>query len=175
MISSRTKNENYLAYLVFEIIMVGAITFIGTALIVFYGLGKSDSRGNTNRLDYLFDHPVVFAAICLVPTFIALGCLLYFRNRNYIVGYHFDHHNKLLTLEYRGLRKKSLRTVEVPFGAFYALPFQERKVLSNQPAKGKSIMIGDKNLQLDFVTNNFIWEQQPREKLGFLEELGRVM
>lgn len=175
MISSRTKNENYLAYLFLEIIMVGVITFIGTALIVFYGLGKSDSRGNGHKLDYLFDNPLVFGAICLVPTFIAVGFLLYFRNRNYIVGYHFDHHHQLLTLAYRGLRKKSLRTIDVPFGAFYTQPFRERKILTNQPAKGTSIILKENQLQLDFVTNNFIWEQQPREKMGFLEEVGRVV
>ncbi|MES2556110.1 MAG: hypothetical protein V4604_08165 [Bacteroidota bacterium] len=174
MITSRTKNENYLAYLLLEIIMVGVITFVGMAIIVFYSLGKSDNRRNTDRLEYLFDNPVVFGALCLIPTLIAVGFLLVVRNRNYIVGYQFDHENKLLTLQYRGLRKKSLRTTEVAFNAFYSQPFRERKVLTNQPSKGTSIILKDQNLQLDFVVNNFIWEQQPRERVGFLEELGRV-
>ncbi|HLP56621.1 MAG TPA: hypothetical protein VK151_16410 [Fluviicola sp.] len=172
MITSRTKNENYLAYLFFEILMVGVITFIGTALIVFYSTGRSDTRHDTRKLDYLFDNPFVFGIICLIPALIAVAFLLYFRNRNYIVGYRFDHQNKLLMLEYRGLRKKSLSTIEVGFDHFSIKPFTERKIFANQPLKGTSIMVADKNLQLDFVTNNFIWEKQPRERVAFLEELG---
>ena len=174
MISSKTKNENYLAYLFLEIIVVGVITFIGTGFILFYTIAKTDTSGNTRRLQYLFDNPLVFGAICLAPTLIAVGFLLHVRNRNYIVGYLFDTQNKLLRLEYRGLRKKSLTTIEVALNAFSSKSFQERKVLTNQPYKGRSILIADSKLQLDFVVNNFIWEEQPREKVFFLEELERV-
>ncbi len=174
VIASRTKNENYLGYLIFEIIFVGAITFIGTGLLVFNGLGRSDVRNDHKNLDDLFENPLLFALICLLPALLAVGSLLYYRNRNYIVAYLFDEATKKLTLQHRGILSKKINQISIPFEEIESNDFSERKIFVNQTYKGKSIQKKGENPKLDFVTNNFIWEKQPREKLYFLEELDRM-
>ena len=174
MTSSKTKDENYLAYLIMEIIMAAVITFIGTALVVFYITGKSDVRKKTDQLEYLFDNPLIYGAICILPALLAVTSLLYFRNRNYIVGYQFDDDSNTLFLKYRGLVNKVSKDIAIPYNEVRTKDFSERKVLFNQTYKGKSVLIEGNKLKLDFVTNNFIWEEQPREKIRFLEELARI-
>lgn len=174
VITSRTKNENYLGYLIFEIIFVGAITFIGTGLLVFNGLGRSDVRNDHKNLDDLFENPLLFALICLIPAAIGVGSVLYFRNRNYIIGYLFDDTSKQLTVQHRGILSKKINQISIPFEEIESNDFSERKIFVNQTYKGKSIRKKGEKIKLDFVTNNFIWEKQPREKLYFLEELARM-
>ena len=174
MTRSKTKNENYLGYLILEIIMVTVITFMGVAFVVFYATGKSDSRSKTQNLKSLFDNPFVFGIICTLPALLAVGSLLFFRNRNYIVGYLFDDHSNQLLLEYRGILTKGSKEIRIPYDEICTKDFNERKILFNQTYKGKSVIIEGKKLKLDFVTNNFIWEDQPREKVHFLKELERI-
>lgn len=174
MITSRTKNENYLGYLILEIIMVAVITFLGTAFLVFYLAGRSDNRNKTHRLEYLFDHPAIFGLICIAPAILAIGSVLYFRNRNYIVGYAFDDDTKILKISYRGVLSKTIKQVTLPYEKLETVPFSEKKVLFNQAYKGIRILMKEQELKLDFVTNNFIWEKQPRERVYFLEELKRI-
>lgn len=174
MISSRTKNENYFGYLILELIMVSVVTFLGTAIIVFYSLGRSDARGKTNHLESTFGNPWIFSIICVTPALIGVCSLLYFRNRNYITGYLFDDSNSTLTLSYRGINNKVNREIQLNYTDIYTQQFSEKKFLFNQAYKGTRIVLEDKKLALDFVTNNFIWEKQPREKVHFLEELYRI-
>ena len=172
--TSKTKNENYLCYLILEIIMVTIITFIGVAFVVFYFLARSDSRHDSKNLQYLFDNPWMYGLICSLPALLAVALLLIFRNRNYIIGYHFDDESNTLVLKYRGLVNKSLKDTNVPYRAINIQDFSEKKFLFNQTYKGKSIVMKNANLTLDFVTNNFIWEDQHRERIHFLHELERI-
>lgn len=174
MTISKTQSENYLGYLILEIIMVMVITFLGVAFIVFYALGRADSKGKSHFLEYLFDHPLIFGVICILPAIVAVASLLYFRNRNYIVGYLFDDESAQLTLKYRGILNKSAKLICIPYEKLRTKQFSERKLLFNQTYKGKRIFMNHMNLNLDFVSNNFIWEEQPREKISFLEELERI-
>ena len=174
MITARTKNENFLHYLIMEIIMVAVVTFIGVAFMIFYFSGRSDNRTNTNKLQYLFDHPFIFFLLCFLPVVVGVSFLLYFRNRNYIVGYLFDHDKKLLSLLYRKISNKHLYTMDISFQDVLISDFNERKILFNQTYKGKTLKTQGTNQQLDFVTNNFIWEEDPRKKMDFLEELYHI-
>lgn len=174
MTTSKTKNENYLAYLILEILMVAVITFLGVAILVFYTTGKSDTRSKTQKLEYLFDNPLIFASICILPTLLAVAALLYFRNRNYIVAYLFDDNLDHLLLKYRGLVNKTSKDISIPYEEVWSRDFSERKFLFNQTYMGKRVIIERQDLKLDFVTNNFIWEEQPREKIHFLKELERI-
>lgn len=174
MITSKTQNENYFGYLILEIIMVTVITFLGVAFIVFYGLGRADTRSKSNHLEYLFDHPFIFGLICLLPAILAVASLLYFRNRNYIIAYLFDDESAQLTLKYRGIINKSAKLICIPYDKIRTKEFSEKKLLFNQTYKGKRVFIDHMNLKLDFVSNNFIWEEQPKEKVAFLQELERI-
>jgi len=174
MTSSKTKHENYLGYLILEIIMVTIITFIGVAFVVFYFIGKIDSKQNSRNLQYLFDNPWMYGFICFLPALLAVALLLVFRNRNYIIGYHFDDESNMLVLKYRGLANKALKDISVPYREINTKDFSEKKFLFNQTYKGKSIVMKNANLTLDFVTNNFIWEDQPRERIHFMQELERI-
>lgn len=174
MITSKTKNENYLGYLTLEIIMVTVVTFLGSAFIVFYVLGKSDSRRKTQNLEYLFNHPYIFGFICILPALLAIGFLLYFRNRNYIVGYLFNQTSKQLVISYRKILTKTKYTINLTYDEIEIKDFNEKKILFNQAYKGKRIIDTVTDLNLDFVVNNFIWEEQAREKIHFLREINRI-
>ena len=174
MITSKTKNENYFGYLILEIIMVSVVTFLGTAIIVFYSMGKSDARAKTHNLESTFGNPLIFSIICFTPVVIAVFSLLYFRNRNYIVGYSFDDIHSKLTLTHRGILNKVNHEIQINYHDIVTQQFSERKILFNQAFKGVRIHIENKKPVLDFVTNNFIWEEQPREKIHFIEELNRI-
>lgn len=174
MITSKTKNENYLGYLILEIIMVTIITFMGVAFVVFYFTGRIDSRHDSRNLQYLFDNPWMYGFICFLPALLAVVLLLVFRNRNYIIGYYFDDESNMLVLKYRGLVNKALKDISVPYSDVNTKDFSEKKFLFNQTYKGKSIVMKNANLTLDFVTNNFIWEDQPRERIHFMHELERI-
>ncbi len=174
MITSKTKNENYFAYLIFEIIIISVITFVGAGIVVFYLTGKVDTRTKTNYLAFLFENAFIFGLICLLPAVVAVIILLYFRNRNYIIAFQFDDPSKSLLLQYRSLRNKVPIEICIPYNEVNTIDFNEKKFLFNQTYKGKSFCIPGKSLKLDFVTNNFIWEEQPREKTFFLQELVRL-
>lgn len=174
MTTSKTKNESYFGYLILEIIMVAIITFLGVAFAVFYLTGKSDTRRKTNNLEYLFDNPIIFGLICILPALLAVALLIYFRNRNYIIGYQFNDLTNTLILKYRRLVNKVAQEISIPYTEIHLKEFNERKFLFNQTYKGKSFRIKENKLKLDFVTNNFIWEDQPREKIHFLHELERI-
>ena len=173
MIRSHTNNENYMSYLVMEIFIVAIITFISTAIIIFYTGLRSDVRRDTTNLESLLNNPFFFMAVCLIPAIIAIIALLYFRNRNYIVGYLFDDDKKTLTIEYRSLRKK-LKRISIEYQNLTIKKFQEKKILVNQTYKGSRIVTSNNQLKLDFITNNFIWEKQTRDKVNFVDELKRL-
>jgi hypothetical protein len=69
---------------------------------------------------------------------------------------------------------KALKDINVPYSEVNTKDFSEKKFLFNQTYKGKSIVMKNEKLTLDFVTNNFIWEDQPRERIHFIQELERI-
>lgn len=154
--------------------MVAIVTFLTVMIIAFYGIGKSDNRNHTQKLSYFFDNPFVFALFGLIPTTIAIVALLYFRSRKYIVAFHFDDEQKELTVAYRGLMSKKIETKIIPYANLMIKEFKERKILFNQPYSGISILQLENNTTLDFVSNNFIWEQQPRERVYFLQKIEEI-
>lgn len=176
MTSSRTKSENYINYLIFEVFLSFLITFLGVAIIVFYFAGRSDNRRDTQNLETLFDSPFLYISICAIPALIAVTFLLYFRNRNFIVGYQFDEKKRVLSLLIRGLKKSSLRTVDVDFKNVSVHDLRERKFLFNARYEGLTLTVVDtKSIKYDFVANNFIWEEQIRERVYFLKEAKRKL
>lgn len=177
MTVSKTRKENYLGYLLFELVMVFALTFVATGVIVFYLTGKSDLRKydhkiTGNKLETLTDNPLLFAAICLVPALIALSFVVYYRNRNYIVGYQFDAERSELSLLVRNLTSKGLQTILIPYASVAVRKFTERKILFNARYQGIRITFSGKHY--DFVTNNFIWETQPRERIAFVQQTDSI-
>lgn len=174
MINSRTKNENYLGYLIVECIMVAVITFIGVGFALFFGSGKSDNRTGGHLLEYLFDHPLLFGFLCITPAIIGISFLLYFRSRNYIVGFFFDDQMSELTIKYRGILSRNVAELKIPYAEMKVQDFNERKILFNQTYKGKRVRLANNQKAFDFVTNNFIWEKQPRERVFFLEQINRI-
>ena len=154
--------------------MVSVVTFLGVAIVVFYLVGKSDVRSNSNKLEYLFDHPFIFAMICFAPVLISIAFVCYYRKRNYIVGYHFDDDLNVLQIVYRGISAKNSSSVAIVYQDLQTTKFSERKMLFNPTYQGIRINSKSQALKLDFVTNNFIWEEQPRERVYFIEELERI-
>jgi heme/copper-type cytochrome/quinol oxidase subunit 2 len=154
--------------------MLAIITFLGVAFVLFYFVGRTGSNSKTRYLEYLMDNPGVYGLICFIPTLLAVTLLLFFRNRNYVIGYHFDDTSDTLLLKYRGLVNKELKDIRVLYNEIIIQDFNEKKFLFNQTYRGKSITVKSANLTLDFVTNNFIWEDQPREKIHFIQELERI-
>jgi hypothetical protein len=69
---------------------------------------------------------------------------------------------------------KTLKDIHVHYPEINTKDFSEKKFLFNQTYKGKSIVMKSENLTLDFVTNNFIWEDQPRERIHFIQEFERI-
>lgn len=174
LVSSNSQDENYLAYLFIEMVLVFVITVVIIGLIVFYSTGSSDVRLDSNHLGLLTDNPLLFGVICTIPAIIAVGVVVFFRNRNYIVGYFFNDESNLLFISYRGLINKKIKTVEIPYSKLSSKDFKEVKFLFNEANRGKRLKLKNPDLHLDFVSNNFIWEKQPREKVHFLHELHRV-
>lgn len=174
LVKSKTQNENYLSYLVFELLMVATITFVAVGLIIFYMAGKSDSRSGEHKVESLFDNPAYFALLCLIPVTISVALLIRFRNRNYIVGFEFDHEKRHLLLRYRVLLSRSLEEITVSFDEFECMELKELKFMFNEAYRGTTILVKSDNLRLDFISNNFIWETQPREKRLFFEELKKI-
>ena len=168
MMVSSTKSDNYISYLLAEIVLVSSITFIGAAFIIFYAVGKSDVRTGGDNLSTFTDSPAFYACICLIPVLITVSTLIHFRNRNYIVAYSFDHDLQVLRLEHRKL-SKPVSEFRIPFSELEVRKFQERKILVNQTYSGATIV--NEGVKYDFVTNNFIWEKHPRMRLNFLREL----
>ncbi|MFN8863748.1 MAG: hypothetical protein ACK500_08870 [Flavobacteriales bacterium] len=173
--SSATKNENYLAYLLIEIILVIVLTTAVTGLAILFVLGKMDVRMNTQRLDYFLTNPLVYGLVCFAVSLVAVAFLLYYRNRKYIVGYSFDDANSCLVVEYRTLWNKSASEVRLPYVTLTVTHFEEKKMLFNQVYEGKRLSTTGQDLRLDFVTNNFIWEEQRKDRIDFLERLEDVI
>lgn len=170
IISSKSRNDNFIIYLIFEIIMVAVVTFIAIGFLTFYIFGRLDSRGNSNFLERLFETPLLFGSICIVPAVFGVLCILYLRSRNYIVAYSFNDAENFLKLEYRGVIKKETKEIEIDYSNLIVKGFKERKVLFNQSYKGISFDIGERKT-IDFVSNNFIWEKQPRERKAFMQQI----
>jgi hypothetical protein len=174
MTESKTKNDNYIGYLILELLLTGIFTFLVTALGIFYGSMKSDVRHNSDHLLELLRAPINYGLICLVPSLIAAGFLLYYRNANYIIGFEFNESEQLLTLRYRRLFRKTTSDIQIPYSNLSISNLKEKKFYFNIASKGKRFAVPNSELKLDFVTNNFIWEYQPRSRVFFLEELERI-
>ena len=173
-IYSNTKNENYFSYLLMEIIMVSILTFIAGGLFIFYILGRLDNNNSSNYLEYLFNNPGIYALLCLIPCCIAIAMLLYFRNRKYIIGFLFNEQKKILEITYRGLLKNSIAKIELPYPEIKVINFKDFKVIFNSQYKGKRIHCLKEDIYLDFIVNNFIWEEHPKEKHLFLASLNSI-
>lgn len=173
-IYSNTKNENYFSYLLMEVIVIAALTFIASGLLIFYILGRLDSNKGSNYLEILFNNPGLYALLCLIPCCIAIAMLLYFRNRKYIVGFLFDKQNQILEITYRGLLKSSISKIDLPYSEIKVINFKDFKVIFNEQYKGKRIHCLKKDIYLDFIINNFIWEEHPKEKNLFLTSLNSI-
>jgi|SRR5690554_950540 len=169
VIFSKTRDENYLAYLFIELILVFVITSVGTGLLIFFSVGRADSQRNTNNIEFLFENPFIYVLICLTAAIIAMGLILHFRNRNYIVGYAFNNETLSLRLSYRGLLKKDIKSIEIPYSELLWKDLKERNFLFNQVNRGKRIKHKNQSLYLDFISNNFIWEKQVRQKYIFFK------
>lgn len=174
MTHSSTRNENYLGYLVIEMILVMVLTSGAAMLMLLFGLGKMGSRSDFSMLDYLLTNPIVFGLICVSVGLVAVGFLLKYRNRKYVVGYLFDDGEACLVVEHRTLWSKTSEQVSLPFSQLNVTDFTEKKFLFNQAYEGKRLSLQDQNLKLDFVTSNFIWEEQRNDRIHFLEELERI-
>ncbi|MBU2019930.1 MAG: hypothetical protein KJ941_09820 [Bacteroidetes bacterium] len=127
MIWSKTRNENYFGYLIMEIVMVAAITFIGVGLVVFYLTMRVDAKTDSDNLMYLFGNPFIFAMVCLAPTSIGIACLIFYRQRNYIVGFQFDADAKQIILCYRSLFKKEIKECKMDYSLVKMADFSEKK------------------------------------------------
>lgn len=170
---STTRNEHYLIYLLFELILVSIVTFLISGFILFYLLGKTDSKTTSNYLDFLFDNPAIYAALCLIPTIISCFFILYYKNRHYIVGFAFDDELKQLTICYRKLMRRRNQEASFPYGEVAFKKFKEKSFLFTQPYEGFSVITREKHT-FDFVLNNFIWEKQPLDKKAFIEAIKRA-
>lgn len=172
MIVSKTRGENYVSYLLIELILLFVITFIGTGLIVFYGLLFVNPSGGGLSLKNIFDNPLIYTGICVAPALVTLFFALHSRNRSYIVGFRFDDEREELELMIRNLRASSLHTVRVPYTSIFSQRFAERRILFNARYQGIRLFVGRN--RYDFVANNFIWETQPRERIAFTEQLEQI-
>lgn len=144
MITSKTKNENYFAYLIFEIIIISVITFVGAGIVIFYLTGKVDTRTKTNYLAFLFENAFIFGLICMLPAVVAVIILLYFRNRNYIIAFQFDDPSNSLLLQYRSLRNKVPIEICIPYNEVNTIDFNEKKFLFIKLTKGNRSVFQEK-------------------------------
>src|SRR5690554_2538234 len=133
VIFSKTRDENYLAYLFIELILVFVITSVGTGLLIFFSVGRADSQRNTNNIEFLFENPFIYVLICLTAAIIAMGLILHFRNRNYIVGYAFNNETLSLRLSYRGLLKKDIKSIEIPYSELLWRSEEHTSELQSRP------------------------------------------
>lgn len=174
MTESKTKHDNYIGYLILELLLTGIFTFLVTALGIFYGSLKSDVKNDSDHLLDLLGDPLSYSLICLIPTLVAIVFLLSYRNVNYIIGFEFNEPEQFLTLRYRRLFRKDNNDIQIPYSEISTIPLKEKKFFFNFSNKGKRFSVPNSILKLDFVTNNFIWEYQPRSRVYFLEELERI-
>jgi hypothetical protein len=132
-----------------------------------------DSKTKSNNLILMFDNPFLFALFLLIPISIFNLILIHKRKKNHIVGYFFEDELKILRLNYRTLNSNELINIEIPYNELNAEAFIETKILFNLPYKG--IKIKTKNLELLFISNNFIWEEHTLEKKYFLQRIGKMI
>lgn len=150
--------------------MTFVITSIGTGFLIFYILMKSSKR-NKDLIVYFFESPLLYGVLMAIPGLIALTIVLINRNRKFIIGFEFDDNLRVLKLLVRKLKKTKIQTVELNYDSISVKEFMEKKYIVNQQYKGVSISSELQSEKYDFVSNNFIWEMQPREKIYFLEEI----
>src|SRR5690606_29791766 len=110
MVISITKNNNYIMYIIFEIVLTSIVTFLGIGLFIFFLLIRSKS---TETLLNLLENPLLFALIILIPVLLGTLFIFYKRSRNYIVGYEFNSDKNNIALSYRTLFTKESIIIEL--------------------------------------------------------------
>jgi TM2 domain-containing membrane protein YozV len=74
-------------------------------------MGKAESRHGGNVHTNLLNHPNIFILICLIPAVISGIAVVFYRKRNYIIGFQKD--DSEITLLTRGLSRTSLDTITI--------------------------------------------------------------
>jgi hypothetical protein len=157
--------ENYLIYLIFEILLVGLTTAIMLVCFIFYITLKADTDTGSRSSDYLFSHPLLYSALCILPALASVLFIGVFRKRNYIVGWKIDNYE--IQIAIRGLRRSNIETVILNQSDVRISKFEDQGFLIVPKYKGYRLKDSISMRTFDFVVNNFIWEKQIRDRVSF--------
>lgn len=163
MIHAKTYKDNFLKYLIFEMILVGFTTALMLAVWQFYSMINTDANINTDNYGDTLKNPMFFIAICVFPAIGSILFILLYRKRNYIVGWKSDKEKVQIVI--RGLFRSSIETVEINKTDVQVVPFKDPKFIIVPQYQGYRIVDKLTGRKFDFVSNNFIWETQIADKV----------
>jgi len=168
MIASKTYKESYISYLMFEIFMVAITTGIMIACFVFYAGVNSAKRG-PGLIDFLINDGSIYLIISVIPAFISVIFVLFYRRRNYIVGFKVD--EEYIHMQVRGLSTKSLKEITIKRSDSKISKFEDPAFLIVPRYKGYRIIDQSTGRKFEYVSNNFIWEKQIKDNILILKML----
>lgn len=169
MIVSKTYNENYFSYLIFEILMVSLATGLLVGCLIFYSLGRSESRWGADNLSFLLSNFWILILKCAVPALLSALVVVFNRKRNYIVGWKSEKDSVHLII--RGLSKSSIETVVFSKTDAEIRKFEDQAFLIIPRYKGYRIIDKTSGRKFEYVSNNFIWEKQIKDNILILKLL----
>lgn len=173
MVISCYSESNFFRFLLMEMLMTSLVSFLGFGLLIFYFLMNLESKAGNESLTSLLNNPALFALVIIIPVAVLNLIMIHKRKRNYIVGFFFENELGILKLKYRILNSNKCTEIEIPFEEICADSFYDKKFFFNQAYKG--VRIKKDNLDLDFVSNNFIWEEDIRAKKYFLTRIKELI
>jgi hypothetical protein len=147
--------------------MVAVTTGVMLACTIFYLVSQSARRTDV-LINLLFNNPWSYFLVCLIPAILSALFVVFFRRRNYIVGFKLD--EDYIYLQVRGLSFKSFENVTIKRSDAKITKFEDPSFLIVPRYKGYKIYDQSSVRKFEFVSNNFIWEKQIKDKV-FISQL----
>ncbi len=173
------KKPSSKSFIVWEHVLVSAVTFTGTFILLFFGpmflSSRSRKHDSSNDpgisiIEYLFNHPAVYFGLTVLAVIIA-NVYIFIKNQktNYIVKIERDEQQIRFELTNLYFSKHQLQVLDLNNFEFYF----ESKV-SQDDDKQQRIIFRNKTENLtigEIIPKHFIWNEQILKLKAALSEL----
>jgi len=167
MVLSKARYDSFIGYMVFELIGTMLLTTIVTLAIVALLLVITSERNADGEVVAKELSVLTWQLIVFLPMLISLVLVIYYRSKKYVVG--FAARGDTLELLVRNLRKASIEKVSIAKSELVVEEFDIKGFWLVSGQKGTRLSVAKTNY--NFITNNFIWEEQSRERKAFYSML----
>jgi hypothetical protein len=142
-----------------EFLGMGVLSFVAAGAVTFLVL----MRTSQDVLSLLFSNPLLYLTVCLLPTLMMLIMVYLKQKRTYIVGFEFL--DSSMNLIVRKNSSSSIQVLNFFNTEIFAETIKERGFIFISRKEGiRFVVNGDK---YDFITNNFLWEENHNVKKLF--------